>query len=79
MYGVLLPAPDIGNCTTEMRAVADAGFECGIHTWDHVVWHDNVRQRGKDWTCSQMQQAQQKFQQIFGHTSNARSCWLANE
>ncbi|MBC3811057.1 polysaccharide deacetylase family protein [Undibacterium aquatile] len=81
MYGVLLPAPDIGNCTTEMRAVADAGFECGIHTWDHVVWHDNVRQRGKDWTCGQMQQAQQKFQQIFGHTpaTHGAAGWQMNE
>jgi peptidoglycan/xylan/chitin deacetylase (PgdA/CDA1 family) len=25
-----------------MRAVQDAGFECGIHTWDHVLWQDNV-------------------------------------
>ena len=29
MYGVLLPAPDIGrDCAPQMRAVRDAGFEC---------------------------------------------------
>ncbi|MFZ6725851.1 polysaccharide deacetylase family protein [Undibacterium sp. MH2W] len=66
MYGVLLPAPDIGSCVTEMRAVQDAGFECGIHTWDHVVWQDNVRQRDARWTQHQMLQAHAKFKQIFG-------------
>ena len=67
MYGVLLPAPDIGReCIADMRAVRDAGFECGIHTWDHVLWQDNVRRRGSDWTARQMQQAFRRFTEIFG-------------
>jgi undecaprenyl phosphate-alpha-L-ara4FN deformylase len=33
-----------------MRAARDAGFECGIHTWDHVLWQDNVRGRDAAWT-----------------------------
>jgi undecaprenyl phosphate-alpha-L-ara4FN deformylase len=67
MYGVFLPAPDIGkDCVEEMRAVRRAGFECGIHTWDHVVWQDNVRKRGAKWTQRQMQQAFSRFQEIFG-------------
>jgi peptidoglycan/xylan/chitin deacetylase (PgdA/CDA1 family) len=67
MYGVLLPAPDIGReCVADMRAVRDAGFECGIHTWDHVLWQDNVRRRGSDWTARQMQQAFRRFTEIFG-------------
>jgi undecaprenyl phosphate-alpha-L-ara4FN deformylase len=49
-----------------MRAVRDAGFECGIHTWDHVVWQDNVRRRDSDWTARQMQQAFQRFSDVFG-------------
>ncbi|MBC7413875.1 MAG: polysaccharide deacetylase family protein [Herminiimonas sp.] len=67
MYGVLLPAPDIGrDCAAEMRAVRNAGFECGIHTWDHVVWQDNVRTRGADWTRDLMQRAFDRFAAIFG-------------
>lgn len=66
MYGVLLPAPDIGACTTEMRAVKAAGFECGIHTWDHVVWQDNVRHRDPAWTQRQMRNAFERFTGIFG-------------
>jgi peptidoglycan/xylan/chitin deacetylase (PgdA/CDA1 family) len=67
MYGVLLPAPDIGlTCAAQLRNVADAGFECGIHTWDHVVWQDNVRHRDAAWTQKQMQQAVERFTTIFG-------------
>jgi peptidoglycan/xylan/chitin deacetylase (PgdA/CDA1 family) len=67
MYGVLLPAPDIGkSCAAEMRAIKDAGFECGIHTWDHVVWQDNVRRRDAAWTGEQMQKSFERFTQIFG-------------
>ncbi len=67
MYGVLLPAPDIGKtCAEQLRAVAAAGFECGIHTWDHVLWQDNVKNRGAVWTRQQMQKAYQRFTDIFG-------------
>ncbi|CAH2782352.1 MAG: 4-deoxy-4-formamido-L-arabinose-phosphoundecaprenol deformylase ArnD (EC [uncultured Caballeronia sp.] len=67
MYGVLLPGPDIGReAVSEMRAIHEAGFECGIHTWDHVYWQDNVCARDRDWTVSQMQQSHARFIEIFG-------------
>jgi peptidoglycan/xylan/chitin deacetylase (PgdA/CDA1 family) len=67
MYGVLLPAPDIGKaCAAEMRAAAAAGFECGVHTWDHVVWQDNVRDADADWTRRAMDQARKRFADVFG-------------
>lgn len=67
MYGVFLPAPDIGKeCVEEMRATKRAGFECGIHCWDHVVWQDNVRKKGEAWTKYQMEKAFQRFQDTFG-------------
>lgn len=67
MYGVLLPAPDIGqSCKGEMRAIRDAGFECGVHAWDHVLWQDNVRKRGAAWTREQLQRSLDRFHDIFG-------------
>ena len=67
MYGVLLPGPDIGkDCAAEMRAVQDAGFECGIHTWDHVLWQDNVAKRDAAWSTSMMRKAAARYTQIFG-------------
>ena len=47
LYGTLLPAPDIGRkCADIMRSVRDAGFETGIHCYDHIRWQDYVA--GKD-------------------------------
>jgi undecaprenyl phosphate-alpha-L-ara4FN deformylase len=67
MYGVLLPAPDIGRkCAAAMRQVANAGFECGIHTWDHTLWQDNVRSRDAEWTTRIMRKAEQRFTKVFG-------------
>lgn len=82
MYGVFLPAPDIGKeCVEEMRAVRRAGFECGIHTWDHVVWQDNVRVRDASWTQGQMQQAFDRFQHIFGTAPKTHGAagWQMNQ
>ncbi|MDB5761808.1 MAG: xylanase [Herminiimonas sp.] len=82
MYGVLLPAPDIGkDCASDMRTVQDAGFECGIHTWDHVVWQDNVRHRDAGWTRKLMQQAFNRFTDIFGRPPQTHGAagWQMNE
>ena len=81
MYGTLLPGPDIGvKAAAEMRAVQQAGFECGIHTWDHVLWQDNVRQRDGAWTVRIMEQAEQRYAAVFGerpHTHGAAG-WQMN-
>ncbi|WP_373889287.1 xylanase [Massilia sp. TS11] len=67
LYGTLLPAPDIGkDAAAAMRAVQTAGFECGIHTWDHVVWQDHVRTHDAAWTQRQMRRAAQRFAEVFG-------------
>ena len=67
MYGVLLPAPDIGRASAAaMRSARDAGHECGIHAWDHVLWQDNVRSRDARWTGRQMDLAHARFVEIFG-------------
>jgi len=67
LYGTLLPGPDIGRrCRDEMRAVKAAGFEAGVHCWDHVRWQDNVSHKDADWTEREMQKAFDRFREIFG-------------
>jgi peptidoglycan/xylan/chitin deacetylase (PgdA/CDA1 family) len=67
LYGTLLPGPDIGRrCADTLRAVRDAGFEVGIHAWDHVKWQDGVGSADAAWTRRQMELAMQRFQEIFG-------------
>lgn len=81
LYGTLLPGPDISKrCTRELHAIAQAGFECGIHCWDHVYWQDNVRTRDAHWTTQQMQRAYQRFGDTFGQapTTHGAAGWQMN-
>ena len=67
MYGVLIPGPDIGKrAAPAMRAVRDAGFEVGIHTWDHIRWQDCVAAKDADWTRHEFTQAVERFREVFG-------------
>lgn len=67
MYGTLIPGPDIGRRgAAAMRAVRDAGFEVGIHTWDHIRWQDFVARRGAEWTAREFNRAVQRFSEVFG-------------
>lgn len=67
IYGTLLPGPHIGKrCAALMRQVRDAGFEVGIHTYDHVKWQDNVIEQDAAWTAHEMERAATAFQEAFG-------------
>lgn len=67
LYGTLLPGPDIGRrCAGQMRVVRDAGFEVGIHCWDHVSWQDFVARADARWTERQMRRAADRYAEIFG-------------
>ncbi|HZX27997.1 MAG TPA: polysaccharide deacetylase family protein [Telluria sp.] len=81
MYGVLLPGPDIGaRCAAEMKAAAAAGFECGVHTWDHVLWQDFVRHKSPAWTQREMFKARERFAAVFGHAPRTHGAagWQMN-
>jgi peptidoglycan/xylan/chitin deacetylase (PgdA/CDA1 family) len=81
MYGTLLPGPDIGKrCADILRAVRDAGFEVGIHTFDHVRWQDHVAREDAAWTAKEMQRAQDRFQHLFGEPAQVHGAagWQMN-
>ena len=81
LYGTLLPAPDIGReCAGIMREVRDAGFEVGIHTWDHVLWQDHVGRADAQWTRRQMDLACERFEEIFGEPARIHGAagWQMN-
>jgi peptidoglycan/xylan/chitin deacetylase (PgdA/CDA1 family) len=63
-----------------MRSVRDAGFEVGIHSWDHIKWQDGVAGADASWTESQMVLAQERFQNIFGEPARAHGAagWQMN-
>ncbi|MDD5471022.1 MAG: polysaccharide deacetylase family protein [Sideroxydans sp.] len=81
MYGTLLPGPDIGKkCGDIMRSVRDAGFEVGIHCYDHIRWQDHVSGKDAIWTEREMQLAVDRFTTIFGEAprSHAAAGWQTN-
>jgi undecaprenyl phosphate-alpha-L-ara4FN deformylase len=81
MYGVLLPGPHIGRQGGDvMRGVRDAGFEVGLHTFDHVRWQDYVANASASWTREEFERGIQAFRQVFGFTpaSHAAAGWQIN-
>ena len=82
MYGVLLPGPDIGReAGAEMRRVRDAGFEVGLHTYDHVRWQDYVARADPTWTRTEFVRGLDAFERVFGERprSHAAAGWQIND
>ena len=81
LYGTLLPAPDIGRkCAGIMRMVQVAGFEVGIHCYDHIRWQDHVANKDAEWTRRELQLAVDRYAEIFGEAphSHAAAGWQMN-
>jgi undecaprenyl phosphate-alpha-L-ara4FN deformylase len=81
MYGVLLPGPHIGRKAGDvMRGVRDAGFEVGLHTFDHVRWQDYVASASAAWTRRELERGIEAFRQVFGFVpaSHAAAGWQIN-
>ncbi len=81
LYGTLLPAPDIGKkCADIMRSVRAAGFEVGIHCYDHIRWQDHVANQSNDWTIQEMQRTVQRYTEVFGDAPRAHAAagWQMN-
>jgi undecaprenyl phosphate-alpha-L-ara4FN deformylase len=81
LYGTLLPAPDIGRkCADIMRMVRLAGFETGIHCYDHIRWQDYVANQDGEWTRRELQLAVDRYTEIFGEAPHAHAAagWQMN-
>jgi undecaprenyl phosphate-alpha-L-ara4FN deformylase len=81
LYGVLLPGPDIGRRAGDvMRSVHSAGFEVGLHTYDHVRWQDFVAAASPEWTRREFERGLAAFERVFGFApqSHAAAGWQIN-
>ena len=81
LYGVLLPGPDIGRMAGDvMRSVHDAGFEVGLHTYDHVRWQDYVADATAAWTRAEFERGLHAFERVFRFLpqSHAAAGWQIN-
>lgn len=82
LNGTLLPAPHIGRRNEAvMRAVRDAGFEVGIHCYNHYRWQDYVQTMGLDAVRAEFGRAREEFRRVFGieaRTAGAAG-WQSND
>jgi peptidoglycan/xylan/chitin deacetylase (PgdA/CDA1 family) len=66
LNGTLLPAPHIGRRNAGvMRAVRDAGFEVGIHCYNHYRWQDHLGDMSLDEVRAEFGRARAEFARIF--------------
>jgi hypothetical protein len=67
LNGTLLPAPHIGRRNAgAMRAVRDAGFEVGIHCYNHYRWQDYMQRMDVPQVRAEFGAARREFTRIFG-------------
>ena len=81
VYGTLLPAPRIGErCEAEIRSVAAAGHDTGVHAWDHVAWHDGLDGWSRETIAEHVARAHAEYERILGSParSSAAAGWTAN-
>lgn len=82
LHGVLLPGPDIGRREAQgLRDVARAGFETGVHCWDHVRWQDGVAAADEAWTRRELSLATERYAEVFGERPRVHGAagWQMNE
>ena len=81
LNGTLLPAPHIGRRNAHvLRAVRDAGFEVGIHCYNHYRWQDYVQRMSLEEVGAEFRAAHAEFLRVFGveaHTAGAAG-WQSN-
>ena len=56
------PAISASAAAAVMRAVRDAGFEVGLHCYDHVRWQDGVARADASWTRARVRARRRSVQ-----------------
>ncbi|HME72866.1 MAG TPA: polysaccharide deacetylase family protein [Myxococcota bacterium] len=81
LNGILLPGPMIARRHSGiLRAVRKAGFEVGIHCWDHIRWQDKLHKMSAAETSLEFGRALSAFEEVFGTraVTAAAAGWQAN-
>lgn len=81
LSGTLLPARQIALALPAVaRGLGSAGFEVGVHGWDHVRWQDRLDQLGDAEIRAELELAFEAYRAIFRTraTSFAAPGWRTN-
>ncbi|HEX4209035.1 MAG TPA: polysaccharide deacetylase family protein [Candidatus Binataceae bacterium] len=72
LSGTLLPARPIALAFPQvMRDLAQAGFETGVHGYDHVRWQDHLDELGCAGTSAEIDDGFEVYRAVFGSDSNS--------
>jgi undecaprenyl phosphate-alpha-L-ara4FN deformylase len=81
LNGTLIPAPHIGRRNGHiLRAVRAAGFEVGIHCYNHYRWQDYLATMPLDEIAAEFDAARVEFRRIFGEEARTAGAagWQSN-
>ncbi len=81
LYGTVLPSPLVGSSASELlRAIRAGGHELGIHSWDHVTWHDRLDRWGECEIAADYREASVAFVRAAEEFPEASAApgWLAS-
>jgi len=81
LNGTLLPAPHIGRRNFGvMREVRDAGFETGIHSFNHYRWQDHLGSMSESAVRGEFLAARAEYLRIFGRGAQTAGAagWQSN-
>jgi len=82
LNGTLLPAPHVGRRNQDIiRSVAAAGFETGIHCYNHYFWQDYVQGLPLEEVRAEFAKARAEFVRLFGAEARTAGApgWQSNE
>lgn len=82
LNGTLLPAPHVGRRNQDIiRSVAAAGFETGIHCYNHYFWQDYVQSLPLEEVRAEFAKARAEFVRLFGAEARTAGApgWQSNE
>ena len=81
LNGTLLPAPHIGCRNADvLRGVREAGFEVGIHCYNHYHWQDHLARLSREEVAAEFAAARAEFRRVFGRDALAAGAagWQSN-
>jgi peptidoglycan/xylan/chitin deacetylase (PgdA/CDA1 family) len=82
MYGIVLPGPEIAKKNTHLlRKIIEEGHELGIHGYDHVYWHDHIKNLSMDRTVEILHRSVEVYKKTVGNSpkSFAAPGWMINQ
>jgi len=72
LYGTLLPGPQIARSfPQQLRALAEAGHEVGVHGYDHVYWHDRLAGLSPAAVTAEFERGLHVFRELMGAPARA--------